>query len=48
MAVIYANLIIEDYRTFASVPKILKAKVKAILEQLGLPELAEEEQKGNA
>lgn len=48
MAVIYANLIIEGYRTFASVPKILKAKVKAILEQLGLPELAEEEPKGNA
>lgn len=43
MAVIYANLIIEGYRTFASVPKVLKAKVKAVLEQLGLSELATEE-----
>ena len=43
MAVIYKNLIIEGYRTFKSVPKVIKPKVKEVLEQLGLPELANEE-----
>lgn len=44
MAVIYANLIIEGYRTFASVPKVIKPRVKEVLEQLGFPELAKEGQ----
>ena len=44
MAVIYKNLIIEGYRTFKSVPNVIKPKVKEVLEQLGLPELAKEEQ----
>ena len=43
MAVIYKNLIIEGYRTFKSVPNVIKPKVKEVLEQLGLPELAKEE-----
>lgn len=45
MAVIYADLIINGYRTFASVPKVIKARVKEVLTQLGFPELAEEETK---
>lgn len=43
MDIVYATLIINGYRTFAQVPKILKARVKAALEQLGMGELATEE-----
>lgn len=41
MAVIYASLIISGYKTFDQVPKIIQAKVKEVLIQLGLGELAE-------
>lgn len=43
MDVIYAALIIRELKTFAQVPNVLKAKVKAVLEGLGLGELAVEE-----
>ena len=41
MAVIYATLIINGKKTFAEVPAVLKDKVKEILIDLELPELAE-------
>lgn len=41
MAVIYATLIIKGKKTFAEVPAVLKDKVKEILIDLELPELAE-------
>ena len=41
MAVIYATLIIKGKKTFAEVPAVLKDKVKKILIDLELPELAE-------
>ena len=40
MDVIYAALIIRELKTFKDVPNILKAKVKVVLEGLGLGELA--------
>lgn len=42
MAVIYATLIIKGKKTFARVPKILKEKVKEILIDLDMAELAVE------
>ncbi len=42
MAVIYATLIIKGKKTFAQVPKILKEKVKEILIDLDMSELAVE------
>ena len=39
--VIYATLIIKGKKTFAEVPAVLKDKVKEILIDLELPELAE-------
>lgn len=42
MAVIYATLIIKGKKTFAQVPKILKEKVKEILIDLDMAELAVE------
>lgn len=41
MAVIYATLIIKGKKTFAEVPAVLKGKVKEILIDLEVPELAE-------
>lgn len=41
MAVIYATLIIKGKKTFAEVPAVLKDKVKEILIDLEVPELAE-------
>lgn len=41
MAVIYATLIIKGKKTFAEVPAVLKDKVKEILIDFELPELAE-------
>lgn len=41
MAVIYATLIIKGKKTFSEVPAVLKDKVKEILIDLELPELAE-------
>lgn len=41
MAVIYATLIIKGKKTFVEVPAVLKDKVKEILIDLELPELAE-------
>ena len=41
MAVIYASLIVSGYKTFDQVPKVIQAKVKEVLIQLGLAELAE-------
>lgn len=42
MAVIYVALIIKGLRTYASVPEVLKPKVKEILEQLELNDLITE------
>nr|DAY20496.1 MAG TPA: hypothetical protein [Caudoviricetes sp.] len=42
MAVIYATLIIKGKKIFAQVPKILKEKVKEILTDLDMAELAVE------
>ena len=42
MAVIYATLMIKGKKTFAQVPKILKEKVKEILTDLDMAELAVE------
>lgn len=42
MAVIYATIIIKGKRTYAQVPTILKPKVKEILTDLDLEELATE------
>lgn len=41
MDVIYASLIVSGYKTFEQVPKVIQARVKTVLEQLGFPELAE-------
>lgn len=42
MAMIYVVLIIKGKRTFASVPRTLKAQVREILTDLELTELIEE------
>lgn len=42
MAVIYVALIIKGLRTYASVPEVLKPKVKELLEQLELNDLVTE------
>lgn len=42
MAVIYVALIIKGIRTYASVPAVIKPKVKEILEQLELNDLITE------
>lgn len=39
----YVYLILEDIRTYASVPKVIKPRVKKALTDLGYPELATEE-----
>lgn len=41
MAVIYATLIVKGKKTFAEVPEVIKEKVKDILIDLEVPELAE-------
>lgn len=41
MAVIYATLIVKGKKTFAEVPDVIKEKVKQILIDLEVPELAE-------
>ena len=41
MAVIYATLIVKGKKTFADVPEKIKEKVKEILIDLEVPELAE-------
>lgn len=41
MAEVYATLIIKGLKTFEQVPAVLKPKVKAVLEALELPELAQ-------
>lgn len=41
MAVIYATLIVKGKKTFAEVPEVIKEKVKEILIDLEVPELAE-------
>lgn len=41
MAVIYATLIVKGKKTFAEVPEVIKEKVKQILINLEVPELAE-------
>lgn len=41
MAVIYASLIVSGYKTFDQVPKVIQPKVREVLIQLGLGELAE-------
>jgi len=41
MDVIYASLIVSGLKTFAQVPKVIQPRVKVVLENLGLPELAE-------
>ena len=38
---VYATLIINELRTFESVPDSIKSRVKLRLEELGFPELAE-------
>lgn len=43
MAVIYVALIIKGKRTYASVPAVLKPKVKEMLHDLELDELIKEE-----
>ncbi|MDY6045242.1 MAG: CD1375 family protein [Peptoniphilus sp.] len=43
MDIVYATLIINGYRTFAQVPRILKERTKKALEALGMGELAVEE-----
>lgn len=43
MDVIYATLIINGYKTFKDVPAIIKPRVKTVLENLGMGELAVEE-----
>ena len=44
MDIVYATLIINGYRTFAQVPRILKERTKKALEALGMGELAVEEE----
>ena len=41
MSVIYATLIVKGKKTFAEVPEVIKEKVKQILIDLKVPELAE-------
>lgn len=41
MAVIYATLIVKGKKAFADVPEVIKEKVKQILIDLEVPELAE-------
>lgn len=41
MAVIYATLIVKGKKTISDVPAAIRAKVKEILVDLDLPELAE-------
>ena len=41
MDVIYAALIVENERTFKSIPNVIKPRVRRVLEALGYPELAE-------
>ena len=41
MAEVYATLIIKGLKTFEQVPAVLKSKVKAVLEAIELPELAQ-------
>ena len=42
MAVIYATLIVKKKKRFTDVPVVLKEQVKQILNDLEIPELAEE------
>ena len=42
MAVIYVALIVKGIRTYASVPAVIKPKVKELLEQLELNDLITE------
>ena len=42
MAMLWAQQIMLGKKTFAEVPRLLKAKVKEILEDSGMGELAEE------
>lgn len=42
MAVIYVALIIKGLRTYASVPEVIKPKVKELLEQLELNDMITE------
>ena len=42
MAVIYATLIVKGKKRFTDVPVVLKEQVKQILNDLEIPELAEE------
>ena len=41
MDVIYASLIVSGLKTFTQVPMVIQPRVKVVLENLGLPELAE-------
>ncbi len=43
MAVIYVALIVKGIRTYASVPAVIKPKVKELLEQLELNDLINED-----
>lgn len=43
MAEVYATLIIKGAKTYAQVPEVIKPKVKAVLENLDMGELATEE-----
>lgn len=43
MAMLWAQQIILGKKTYAEVPRLLKAKVKEILEDSGMGELAKEE-----
>jgi hypothetical protein len=43
MALIYATLIIKGIKTINDVPKVIRNKVKQVLIDLDLPELAEEQ-----
>ena len=43
MAMVYVSLIVKGARTYASVPKVIKPKVKQILIDLELEELITEE-----
>ena len=42
MAMLWAQKIMLGKKTFADVPRLLKEQVREILEESGLPELAEE------
>ena len=42
MAVIYATLIVKGIKTINDVPERIRDKVKQVLIDLGLPELAED------